>query len=355
MRRTFETAFLEYGAMMKLVQANGGTIWFLSDPVEDRPDHSWDYYRSNWESTLAASLFWPQVWRYEVMPWPERVFNGPYPTVDRSRRKSGDPVVKKPIPPAYATELMTVITALNDMEQKDVAWDCGTRGVGVIVSDTMMFQRGEPSRSDPDLGSFYGLAMPLVKHGIPAEPVQLENATLPGALKSHKILLMTYEGMKPMTPDVHVALADWVKQGGALVFLGDDSDPYNGVRAWWNDSTKGKVYNAPRQHLFERLGLPEDVGEGAHTVGKGSLIYNTRSPAALTHQSDGADQVRTLVRRACEAVGLTYHETNYLVLRRGPYIVAAGLDESLVGIRMCCAGISSTCSTRDCRFWNRSS
>ena len=74
---------------------------------------------------------------------------------------------------------MTVITALNDMDQKDVAWDCGTRGIGVVVSDSMMFQRGEPNPSDPDLGSFYGLAMPLVKHGIPAEPVQLENATTP--------------------------------------------------------------------------------------------------------------------------------------------------------------------------------
>ncbi len=105
---------------------------------------------------------------------------------------------------------MTVITALNDMEQNDIAWDCGTRGIGVVVSDTMMFQRGEPSPSDEDLGSFYGLAMPLLKHGIPAEPVQLENATIPGALNRHKVLLMTYEGMKPMTPDVHAALADWV-------------------------------------------------------------------------------------------------------------------------------------------------
>ena len=45
----------------------------------------------------------------------------------------------------------------------------------------MMFQRGDPSPSDPDLGSFYGLALPLLKHGIPAEPVQLENTIVPGA------------------------------------------------------------------------------------------------------------------------------------------------------------------------------
>jgi hypothetical protein len=329
--RTFETAFLEYGAMMNVVQASKGTVWFLNDPIEDNPDHSWEDYRTNWESTLTASLLWPQVWRYEVMPWPERVFRRRYPTVDRSRRQPGEPVVREPIPPAYATELLTVITALNDMEQNDVAWDCGTRGVGVVVSDTMMFQRGDPSPSDRNLGSFYGLAMPLVKHGIPAEPVQLENATTPAALGTHKVLLMTYEGMKPMTPDVHEALAGWVKQGGALVFLGDDSDPFNGVRAWWNDPGKGMTYKAPREHLFERMGLPKDAGAGAYKVGKGALIHDTSSPAALTYRGDGADHLRALARRACEAAGLEYRETNYVVLRRGPYVVAAGLDESLPG------------------------
>ena len=326
--RTFETAFLEYGAMMDVVRASGGTVWFLNDPIEDNPDHSWEDYRTNWESTLTASLLWPQVWRYEVMPWPERIFRGKYPTVDKARRKRGERVAREPIPPAYATELMTVITALNDMEQAEIAWDCGTRGIGVVVSDTMMFQRGDPSPSDEHLGSFYGLAMPLVKHGIPAEPAQLENATTPGALAAHKVLLMTYEGMKPMTPGVHVALADWVRAGGSLVFLGA-ADPYDGVRAWWNDRAKGMAYAAPREHLFEQLGLPKDAKPGTHAVGKGTVIYDATSPAALTYRADGAEYLRALARRACAAAGLEYRETNYLSLRRGPYVVAAGLDESL--------------------------
>ncbi len=59
-------------------------VWFLNDPIEDNPDHSWEDYRTNWESTLTASLLWPQVWRYEVMPWPERIFHRRYPTVDRA-------------------------------------------------------------------------------------------------------------------------------------------------------------------------------------------------------------------------------------------------------------------------------
>jgi hypothetical protein len=332
--RTFETAFLEYGSMMEVVRAGGGTVWFLNDPIEDNPDHSWDDYKTNWESTLTASLLWPQVWRYEVMPWPERIYRRSYPTLEKAQRKRGEPVARVPIPPAYATELQTVITALNDMEQAEVAWDCGTRGVGVVVSDSMMFQRGDPSPSDERLGSFFGLAMPLVKHGLPVEPAQLENAPIAGALGPHKVLLMTYEGMKPMTPEVHTALADWVKKGGALVFLGDDSDPYNAVQAWWNDPARKLDYKAPREHLFEQLGVSKDAPEGEHKVGNGLLIFDKSSPAALTYRPDGADHIRDVTRRACEAVGLPYRATNHLVLRRGPYIVAAGLDESIDGAPM---------------------
>ena len=43
--RTFETAFFEYGSMMDVVRAGGGTVWFLNDPIEDNPGHSWDDYK----------------------------------------------------------------------------------------------------------------------------------------------------------------------------------------------------------------------------------------------------------------------------------------------------------------------
>src|SRR5262249_744908 len=117
--------------------------------------------------------------------------------------------------------------------------------------------------------------------------------------------------------------------GGVLIFLGEDSDPYNRVRAWWNDPAKGMAYGSPREHLFAQLGLPGDAPSGTHTTGKGILLFDHRSPAALTYDRDDADQLRALVRSACEDVGMKCRETNYLVLRRGPYVVAAGLDESL--------------------------
>jgi hypothetical protein len=189
----------------------------------------------------------------------------------------------------------------------------------------MMFQRADPQPSDTNLGSFYGLSMPLVKRGVPTEAVQIESAMSPGFLSRYKLLLLTYEGQKPPKPEFHAALAQWVRDGGALVVVDDDSDPYNHVREWWN--TAPYSFASPRQHLFRALGLEQDA-TGLHRVGRGVVVREALSPAALTYKEDGADAVRKTVRQAAAAVKLPWTETDSLVLRRGPYLVAGGLDES---------------------------
>jgi len=321
--RTFEAAFLEYGAMQNLVRATGRCVWYLNDPVEDDPKHDWTDYRRNWESTLTASLLQPQVSQFEVAPWPQRIFAGRYPS-------SAKPEDRKPIPPAYATELQTVFNALNDMKQSRVEWDCGTKGVGVLVSDSLMFQRGDPMPSDPDLGNVYGLAMPLLKHGLPVSPVQLENVTLPHYLDGFRVLLLSYDGQKPLSPDVHAPLADWVKRGGVLIFCDKDADPYLKVREWWN--TNGKNYATPRDHLFELLGLdPSAAGDKFNPVGKGGLIWLRERPAEFSAGAQGAARVVDAAKLAAKNIGLEWRDTNYLLLRRGPYLIAGGLEESVEG------------------------
>ena len=343
--RTFETAFLEYGAMQNLVRASGRRVWYLNDPIEDDPNHDWDDYRFNWESTLTASLFQPEVWHYETMPWPQRIFTGKYPVknavadrpVDEAEqaptgtglggvlRPRGD-VERIGIPKAYETELQAVIHALGEMKQSSVRWErSGTAGTGVLVSDTMMFQRAAPNPSDASLGSFYGLALPLMKRGLPVEAVQIENVANAGVLRPYRLLLLTYEGQKPPTPEFHKALAQWVREGGALVVMDDDSDPYCAVREWWN--TAPLAYKTPRQHFFEELGIARDA-VGMQRVGRGVVVSERVSPAALSYRADGGTAVRKAAQEAAAAIGLEWREAGALVLRRGPYVIAAGLDES---------------------------
>jgi len=320
--RTFDTAFLEYGVMQNLVRASGRRMWFLNDPVEDNPRHNWVDYRTNWECTLTASLLQPEIWRYEIMPWPQRIFMRRYPSATQPSRR-------EPIPKEYETELQAVITAMGDMKQPESAirWqEAGTQGVGVLVSDTLMFQRGQPMTSDEHLGHVYGLALPLLKHGVPVEPVQIENATAPKFLDRYKVLLLSYVGQKPPSPAFHTALANWVKQGGALVVVDDDSDPFNSVPEWWN--AKPLAYKMPREHLFEQLGLPMDF-VGSKSVGKGAVIRESASPAKLTYEKDGSTRVRALASEAAKMVGVPWKETEAIVLHRGPYVVAAGLEEGV--------------------------
>ncbi|MFT3786485.1 MAG: hypothetical protein QM770_10005 [Tepidisphaeraceae bacterium] len=316
--RTFETAFLEYGVMQNLVRASGRKVWYLNDPIEDNPQHSWHDYRTNWESTLVASLLQPEVWRYEIMPWPHRIFEDKYPATQPVRRNTP----RIPIPKEYETELQAVITAMGDMRQPadKIRWEAaGTHGVGVLVSDTMMFQRFGPESSDGDLGSFYGLALPMLMRGLPVEPVQIETADL----TPYKVLLLTYEGQKPPTPKLHDALAKWVNDGGALVVVDDDHDPFNKVREWWN--TGDLKLATPREHLFDKLGLDRKAA-GVHKVGKGVVVFAAQSPAALAHDSNGAEQVRDLVKQGMRETGVEWKEAPALVLRRGPYVIAAGLE-----------------------------
>jgi hypothetical protein len=304
--RTFETAFLEYGAMQNLVRATGRGVWYLNDPIEDNPNHDWKDYQRNWESTLVASLFQPEVWQYEVAPWPERIFNGKYP------RRGAD---AKSIPAEYATELQIVFNALNDMRQERVAWDCGTTGMGVLISDSLMFERGEPNASDEHMSHFYGLALPFLKRGMPIAPVQLENVTVTNYLNSFRTLLLTYRGQKPLSVEVHSALSKWVRDGGALIIVDDDGDPYNTVREWWNSGPE--KFATPREHLSKML----------NDVGRGSVSWWKKNPATI---SQNADEETALVERV-KLQAKDWNERNYLLLRRGPYIIASGLDESIDG------------------------
>ena len=315
--RTFETAFLEYGSMQNLARASGRNIWYLNDPIEDDPNHDWNDYRTNWESTLTASLLQPEVWRYETMPWPERVFNSKHPvrtTITNSKSVQqleqspvgtgqggfgAEPDVEKVgIPKEYETELQSVMRALGDMKQKDARWEeAGTQNVGVLVSDTMMFERADPFPSDASLGSFYGLALPLVKHGLPVEPVQIESAVAPGFLSRYKMLLLTYEGQKPPTPEFHEVLAEWVREGGALVVVDSDEDRYNAVREWWN--TAPDSYKTPREHLFEKLGISRDA-VGLYHVGRGV----TQRALSRSNSDQGASS-SSLVRTNSSAISLS--------------------------------------------------
>ena len=93
--------------------------------------------------------------------------------------------------------------------------------------------------------------------------------------------------MKPLTADVHKALAAWVKDGGTLIVVDDDSDPFNEVTEWWNSD--GMTFRTPRAHLFQLLGLRDvefDGSSASRKVGRGSVLWLKQNPVSITADPD---------------------------------------------------------------------
>lgn len=343
--RTFETAFLEYGAMQELVRGTDRQLWFLHDPIEDNPRYTWSDYEQNYKKTVVASLLHPAVSSYEVAPWPRRIFQGTYPKEALEGKES--------IPSDYATTLLIVMNTLRDMDQADVTIHGGMDQIGVIVSDSMMYQRGEivadhtkvSSKYDGTGGNsldqrqtdqlnfseFYGLALPFLKRGMWIRPVQLDQVRRhPHYFEDYRLLILSYEFQKPQTPDMHAALARWVQEGGVLVYVGDDKDPYHQISAWWNNGKK--THASPREHLFEALGLATNSDEeGVFTVGRGAVGYIKQSPVSCATNQVDAERLRTVAKEGftrCNKA-LPWKEQHYFMLQRGPYKVVSVLEESV--------------------------
>ncbi len=326
--RTFDTAFLEYGIMQELVRGTGRKMWFLHDPIEDNPRYTWENYRYNYYQTVAASLLHPDVASYEVCPWPNRVFNGQYggETIDP---ETGRPE-RVPMPEGYRTNLLVLMNVLRDMVQPDAQFRTQSPEIGLMIADSAMFQKqypeDDPCREyvDDCFDAFYGMALPLLKNGAAVRPVQLDNLRRAvGYLDAYRAVVLSYEYMKPESPDINNVLAEWIKQGGALIYVGDGSDSFHNIRAWWNRDGK---YKNPAEHLLEMCGLPKDA-VGTHNVGNGVVCVIDKHPAVLARSEEDANDFRNTVREVLGQVGIPWTYFPFFILDRGTYTVTAGMDE----------------------------
>lgn len=323
--RVFETAFLEYGCMESMTAPTGRKVYFLTDPIEDRAV-DWEDYRRNYQATFTAKLFYPRNNNYEVMPWPDRIYEGLY----RVNAASDERAL---IPRFYSTQMQVMINALNNIPLSGNRVS-GSQGISVLMANSMMFQRSpeqiEGTDSDTHLSDFYGQALPFVKRGVPVNIVHLENAAYPDCFADTKLLLMSYSNMKPLSEESHKFIADWVKRGGVLVYSGRDDDAYQRVREWWNRD--GNTYTAPSQHLFELMGMPKEAAEGRYVCGRGCVYVMRQNPKEYVLRWDADRKFVDIVKQAyeTEAKAGPLQWKNVFTLSRGNYDLIAVLDENAV-------------------------
>lgn len=327
--RVFENAFLEYGSMVSMTAPTKRKLFFLTDPIEDWP-RDWADYKRNYEATFTAEILYPMVADYEVMPWPERIYTRPYKLANSDE--------KVLIPKYYSTQMQVMVNALNNV-QVSANKITGSGGIGVLMGNSLMFQRFPTHEGfeDPQFSNFYGQTLPLVKRGVPVQTVHMENLAYPATLKDIKVLVMSYSNMKPMSPEVHQHLADWVNKGGVLVYCGRDDDPYQKVMEWWN--TKGNNYAAPSDHLFRLLNIqpagttttPSSAAPQSFAVGKGKVFVVRQNPKEFAMEG-GKDEVYIqLLKDAYHTATRTgtLQLKNNFYLQRGPYDIVSVMDESV--------------------------
>lgn len=318
--RVFETAYLEYGSMESMTAPTGRKMFFLTDPIEDRAK-DWVDYKTNYQATFVAQLLYPKIADYEVMPWPERIYEGLYRTDPNSDRKER-------IPRHYSTQMQVMINSLNQMPLSENKLS-GSEGISVLMANSLMFQRfpTHEGYDDPQLANFYGLAFPFLKRGVPVKTVHIENLGYAGALADTKVLLMTYANMKPLDPIAHDQLAAWVKAGGQLVYSGTDRDPFQTVQEWWN--TGANRYKAPADHLFGKMGIAAGAKEGLYAYGKGSVQIIRTDPKEYAMRANASEDLIRAVQERYRTAGGSLAFKNSFYLRRGPFELVAVMDESV--------------------------
>ena len=319
--RVFETAYLEYGSMESMTAPTGRKMFFLTDPIEDRA-RDWADYKKNYQATFTAQLLYPQMANYEVMPWPNRIYEGLY-------KISADGDEKAHIPRFYSTQMQVMINALNNMPLSDNKVS-GTNGICVLMSNSLMFQRypTHEGYEDPQLSNFYGQALPLLKRGVPVKTLHIENVSYPETWKDVKVLVMSYSNMKPLSTESHKYIAEWVKRGGMLLYSGRDDDPFQKVQEWWN--TGDNSYDAASEDLFKKLNIEPTAKEGKYTCGKGTVVVIRKDPKEFVLEENNDSEFISTVKQLYEqAAGEGNFQTkNSFYLERGAYDLIAVLNEN---------------------------
>lgn len=54
------------------------------------------------------------------------------------------------------------------------------------------------------------------------------------------LFVLSYDFMKPSAPAINSEIDAWVQNGGTLLYVCNESDPYNQIAAWWNDGVRNQ-------------------------------------------------------------------------------------------------------------------
>ncbi len=356
--RAFEAGFLGYASFPDSMQ-EGQTLFTLTDAKADNPIYDWNKCYYLWQKSITAQLMQSGVNNFQECVWPSRGFT--------------------PAPQEYKTSQMTVFNMMRDIGGKATNFYAGTPGISVALGDSFTWQKNYSSgwmSTETAQNGLYGMTIPLIERGIPITVTSLDYLDSVEDLEDVKVLLLSYDTTKPLSESANATIADWVKQGGTVLYLGGH-DAYDTIPGeWWSDKNQ-----TPYENLIDHLGLdvtvstPESYdliqwcgdsnygssirdiygsanlfeftnlysGSGFEPimmmgtenvigfdaeVGEGHFISVGLPSSYFADDPFGPQQIRELVEYAVQYTDVIYHETTLMTMQRGEYIIAEALRTS---------------------------
>ncbi len=353
----FLAGYLGYASYVD--SADDLDLYTLADPVGDgigSVGRTEQLYYTFYHDTVVAQLIQPTINRYEVMPWSSRAFEA--------------------VSQDYRAVQLSVIKAQQEVAGKAAVQSAGTPGISYVLSDTMSYAllnntSWAPSSND----SFMGLTLPLLSDGIPLSITAMENIKSVNDLKGINVLLLSFDGQKPMSEDVCTVIANWIKAGGVCLYVGGH-DQYDTIsNQWWAS------YGTPLQALLSKAGLSVTVSSTTlsansylswnngtnnalenmlcptsynsfysyftgssnailtlngktvginESVGSGHLIALSIPSALFTTQENGTAAMRALVAYTCQYAEYPYESTSLMWSKRGNVVAAYSIGQKNV-------------------------
>ncbi len=285
----FTNAFIEYSSYVDSVE--GLNFYALADPMMDNESATEEDCQYFYRQSITASLLQPEINRFQILPWVNRA----YANVSNN----------------YKTIQSQIFEALNSVGGLPVTIEAGTPGITYLISDSLSWMNTGDGWAFNTTDGLYGVLAPLVRDGIPAKMKSMDQIESAADLDGVTVLIVSFDSNVPLSEKINIAVADWVKAGGTLLFLSGANEYWNveDYFFWMEDGT-------PLNNLLKHLGL-ENIK--TTTVSSGDFS----SDDSILDDCFAGERLNSGYRKA----SIAFEGAEYPILKIGNSVV--GIDESV--------------------------
>jgi hypothetical protein len=317
--KPFELAYLQYSFMNKFAWLDKKDLYFSSDPVDEDTTITWTKNLEIYSKTLVAMLFNSEIDKFEISPFPSKIFNKQIPL----KNPIYDP---SPITDSYLTILGNVFFMLNRIKKEEYQLEGMRQRVGILVSERMFDRRATPGvfldkvfdfRTSLAFPDFFGIALPLFKLGILVDAVPYDFISQEkGILAPYDIVFLSYSYMNMPSIDVHYTLRNYCENGHVVVFIDDLKDNFR-------DRTN---------HVQMILDIFEVEEPGIYNIGKGIFAFYGKPGYLISESKEETNSFLKFVNDVYYASRVTLKTQEYFIRRRDKYVLAS-LNDSIIQLK----------------------